>query len=206
MKRFYRVPMAKNIHYLNLEKGEVDGISTWNPDRPRELIEYLNSLTHCHLFIDEAWRVVDSYQGVNFTVGGRDLVLVTRHKFRTVNLISQRPTNIHVTARANMNRFYKFKKLATWPWIRFARYEFQEMDKESVNEEVEPISVKTYWGSSKIFNAYNSWQFGQLQAKHALHMRAFDLSLMDKLTAFYRKLFVKKEQKIIEKHVVDEPF
>jgi len=200
-KRFYKIPLQKNIHYINAEKGEVDGVPTFDPTRPSEYIDFLNTLTHCILYIDEAWRVIDSYKGTNFSIGGRDLVLVTRHKFRTVNLIAQRPTSVHVSARGNMNRFFKFVKIASWPWIRFARYEFQEMAGETVNEDAEPISVKTYWASKKVFNAYNSWEFDTQDRLHALHLQAFDLTFKDKIKAFFG-LFKKK--KPVDKSVSQE--
>ena len=189
-RTFYRIPCAKNFHYINAEKGEVDGIYTFNPNRPEEYIKYLNGLNHCDLFIDEAWRVIDSYKGTNFSVNGRDLILVTRHKYRTVNLIAQRPTSVHVVARGNINRFYKFKKIMSWPWVRFARYEFQEMTGETVNEEADPISVKTYWGSGKIFNSYNSYYYGDLSRLHDFHFDAFNLTTKDKVVAI--KLYFSK--------------
>jgi len=182
-KRFYEVLCTENFHYIDAEKGEVDGIKCFNPERPSEYIEYLNKLSHCSLYIDEAWRVIDSYKGTNFSVEGRNLILVTGHKFRTVNLIAQRPTSVHVTARGNMNRFYKFVKIASWPCVRFARYEFQEMEGETVNEAVEPISVKTYWASKKIFNAYNSYYYGELEQLHSLQLRAYDLTFKEKIIA-----------------------
>jgi len=184
-KRFFFFPLSQNFHFIDAEKGEVDGVKVFNPDNPREYIEYLNGLNHCSLYIDEAWRVIDSYTPVrDFGTQVRSLILVTRHKFRTINLIAQRPTSIQVTARANMNRFYKFVKISSWPWIRFARYEFQEMSGENVNEEAQPISVKTYWGSSKVFKAYNSYFYGDLNPLHGLNFKAFDLNFFDKIHGF----------------------
>lgn len=186
-KRFYYIPCSKNFHFIDAEKGEVDGVPTFNPNKPSEYIEYLNKLNHCSLYIDEAWRVIDSYKGTNFSVSGRDLILVTGHKFRRVNLIAQRPTSVHVTARGNMNRFYKFVKLGTFFGIpRFARYEFQEMAGETVDEMKEPISTKTYWGSKKIFNSYNSFFYGDLDPLHGLSFEAYDLNFLQKIYAFVK--------------------
>jgi len=39
--------------------------------------------------------------------------------------------------------------------VRFSRTEYQDMLGETVDE-AEPISVKTYWGNARVFNAYNS--------------------------------------------------
>jgi len=192
-KRFYKIPCAENFHFIDAEKGEVDGVQTWNPERPSDYIDFLNTLNHCSLYLDEAWRVIDSYASTrDFGVEVRSLILVTRHKFRTINLIAQRPNSIQVTARANMNRFYKFVKLATWPWIRFARFEFQEMTGETVNEEVDPVSVKTYWGSKSIFSAYNSYFYGDLNRLHDFKFDAYDLSFKERILAFFRLFKFKK--------------
>jgi len=198
---FFKIHCPKNYHFINAETGEVDGVPTFNPNKTLyrdEYIEYLNTLNHCDLYIDEAWRVIDSYAKTNFSMESRNLILVTRHKYRTVNLIAQRPTSIHVTARGNMNRFYKFKKLASWPWVRFARYEFQEMVGETVNEEVDPISTKTYWGSSAIFNAYNSYFYGELNPLHEKSFEVYYLDIWDKVLAIYKILSrtIKKIKKL----------
>lgn len=180
-KTFFVIPQAKNFHYINTITGEVDGIQKFNPKSTSELIKYLNSLNNCHLFLDEAWRIVDSYQGTTMPVESRDLILVTGHKNRTVNLIAQRPTSVHVVARGNMSRFYKCVKIASWPWNRFARYEFQEMDRETVDETKEPESIKTYWGQKNVYNAYNTHQFGGDNRIDELHFTAYNLTTMDKL-------------------------
>lgn len=175
-RRFYVIDLARNFHYINAETGEVDGVKAFDPADPHGYINYLNSLNHCSLYIDEAWRVIDSYKGVTVGTDVRNLILVTGHKYRTVNLIAQRPTSIHVTARGNVNRFYRFEKAYFFGFPRFARTEFQSMTGETVDETSDPVSVKTYWGSSKIFNAYNSWYYGDLEPLHRPYFCAYDLS------------------------------
>jgi len=182
--RYFLIPASKNFHYINAETGEVDGVQTFDVTDPKAYIEYLNTLNHCSLYIDEAWRVIDSYKGVNFTVESRNLILVTGHKFRTVNLIAQRPTSIHVTARGNMNRFYRFEKLGSiFGFVRFLRSEFQVMAGENVDETQEPISVKTYWGKGWIFASYNSWYYGDLNSLHPPTFFAWDLTYGERLRA-----------------------
>lgn len=193
-KPFFKVKCPQNFHYINAETGEVDGIQAFNPNRPSEYIEYLNKLNHCSLYIDEAWRVIDSYQKTNFSLDSRNLILVTRHKYRTINLIAQRPTSIQITARANINRFYRFEKVASWPWVRFKRDEFQDMVGETVNEEIEPISTKRYWLSKNIANRYNSYYYGELNPLHKVDYNVYKLTLLEKVNAFIN-LFKKKEKK-----------
>jgi len=184
-KRFYKVECAKNFHYINAETGEVDGVKVFNPEKPDEYIRYLNKLNHCKLYIDEAWRVIDSYKGSNMGIESRNLILVTGHKYRTVNLIAQRPTSVHVSARGNVNRFYKFKKIINLPRlgiVRFKRYEFQEMVGETVDEDEEKvISIKTYWGRRKYFNAYNAYYYGELDPLHRLFYEQYDVNVFGRL-------------------------
>lgn len=184
-KRFYKINCPKNFHYMNAETGEVDGIATFEPTA-MGYIKYLNQLNHCTIYIDEAWRVIDSYKGTYIGDEGRNLILVTGHKYRTVNLITQRPTAVHVSARGNCARFYKFVKVGTWPVPRFARYEFQEMTGETVDETKEPISVKKYWLNKKIANAYNSHYYGELEPLHNKETEAYDLTFKEKLIALYQ--------------------
>jgi len=191
-KPFFKVNCPENYHYINAETGEVDGVYTFNPQKTAyrdEYIEYLNTLNHCHLYIDEAWRVIDSYsKTTSFSMDNRNLILVTRHKFRTITLIAQRPTSVQVTARANVNRFYKCVKLATWPWIRFAMYEFQDMVGETVNEDIEPISTQTYWLNSNIANRYNSYYYGELEPLHKIDYKVYLLTFKEKCLALIKSL------------------
>jgi len=191
---FYWIPCSDNLHYIDVENGKVDGKYEFNPKRPKEYIDYLNKLNHCSLYIDEAWRVIDSYMPVrDVSVEARNLILVTGHKFRTVNLIAQRPTSISAYARGNINRFYKFKKTLSWPWVRFARYEFQDMVGENVDETADPISVKKYWAKRSIFEAYNSYFYGDLNRIHALNFKAYKLNTWDKFKAWVT-LFSKRQK------------
>jgi len=195
-KRYFRIDSPKNFHFIDAERGEVDGIYTFDPTKPKAYIEYLNTLNHCKIYIDESWRVFDSYKSTaDFGLDVRNLILVTRHKFRTINLIAQRPTSVQVTARANVNRFFKFVKVAKWPWVRFARYEFQDMTGETVDETKEPLSTKTYWGSNKIFASYNSFFYGTLNSVHELRYEAYDLTFKERFMLLLYKFHVKQAPK-----------
>jgi len=174
-KIFYRIPCQTNLHYFDPDSFNSTG----------ELVEWLSGLNDCHIFFDEGQDMFDSYEGTRFSKSKRRLILHTRHYHRTLNIISQRPTAIQVSARGNVNRFYKCVKLASWPWIRFARFEFQEMTGETVDENVEPISCKTYWGSNRVFKAYNTDYLAQGIAKsQVVNFEAFSLTLREKLIAF----------------------
>jgi len=189
-KRFYKIPCSKNLHFFDPDTFETTGA----------MVEWLSGLNDCHVFFDEGQDMFDSYEGTKFAKSKRRLILHTRHYHRTLNIISQRPTAIQVSARGNVNRFYKCVKIASWPWVRFARFEFQEMSGETVNELAEPISRKTYWGSNRVFSAYNTDYLAEgIPKSQAVNFEAFDLSLKERVWVFfcwfgvvYAKLFKKK--------------
>jgi len=195
---FYKIPCSQNLHYFDPEDFNTTG----------DLVEWLSNLNDCHIFFDEGQDMFDSYEGTKFSKAKRRLILHTRHYHRTLNIISQRPTAIQVSARGNVNRFFKCVKIASWPWVRFARYEFQEMTGETVDENAEPVSVKKYWASNKVFNAYNTDYLAQgIPKSQSVFFQAFHLTFWQKIIAFKNILFKKKARKLSTEKVVDEtPF
>jgi len=188
-KRYYLIPCAKNLHYFDPDQFEGTA----------DLVKWLSELNDCHIFFDEGQDMFDSYEGTKFAKSKRRLILHTRHYHRTLNIISQRPTAIQVSARGNVNRFYKCVKLATWPWIRFARYEFQQMTGETVDETVDPISVKTYWGSNRVFSAYNTDYLAEgIPKSQQVFFTAFDLTFKQRLDVLLMTLGIKKRPYIVD--------
>jgi len=186
-KRFYYIPCSKNLHYFDPENFNSTG----------ELVEWLSGLNDCHIFFDEGQDMFDSYEGTKFSKAKRRLILHTRHYHRTLNIISQRPTAIQVSARGNVNRFYKCVKMFSWPWLVFRRFEFQDMTGETVDEMADPVSQKTYLGSNKVFKAYNTDYLAQgIPKSQSVEFEAYDLSLKEKLRCLYHK-FSKKPKKVI---------
>jgi len=187
-RTYYYIPTSKNLRYFDPEQFNTTG----------ELVEWLSNLNDCHIFFDEGQDMFDSYEGTRFSKAKRRLILHTRHYHRTLNIISQRPTAIQVSARGNVNRFYKCVKLASWPWLRLARYEFQDMAGETVDENSEPVSVKTYWGSARVFNAYNTDYLSQgIPKSQAVFFEAYDLNFKERFLAIKYKLFPYKEKPYI---------
>ncbi len=193
-KIFYKIPCEKNLHYFSPENFNSKG----------ELVDWLSKLNDCHIFFDEGQDIFDSYEGTQFSKAKRRLILHTRHFHRVLNIISQRPTAIQVSARGNVNRFYKCKKVLTFPWIRFARIEFQEMKGETVDETVKPISIKTYWGKKTIFNSYNTNYLSQgIPKSQEVFFTAFILNTKEKFLAI-KKLFKNSFYKIKNKKNIKE--
>lgn len=183
-KTYYKIPMARNLYFFNPEHFNSTG----------ELVEWLSKLNDCHIFFDEGQDMFDSYEGTKFSKAKRRLILHTRHYHRTLNIISQRPTAIQVSARGNVNRFYKCVKIASWPWPRFARYEFQQMSGETVDENADPISTKTYWGNNRVFKAYNTNYLAQgIPKSQEVFFEAFSLSFYERLNVLLISLKVRKK-------------
>jgi len=177
--KFYEIKCKENLHYFDPEQFETK----------QEYIEWLNSLNNCHIFIDEAWDLFDSYEGTKFSKLGRGLILKTRHKKRTLNVIAQRPTSIQVSARGMCNRFYKcMKKNFLWIPI-FYRFEFQDMTLDNVDETKEPISTKIYIPKAKIFNSYNSFAYGDQQPSQKLFYDTYLIKFNDFFKLFIYQIF-----------------
>jgi len=209
-KRFYKIPCAQNLYYFDVDRGCFDsqGRCVKAFDTMFEAVEFFSNLNDCDIFWDEGQDMFDSYEGTKFSKSKRRLLLHTRHYHRTINIVTQRPTAIQVSARGNVNRFYKCVKLASWPRPRFARYEFQKMTSETVDEEAEPISVKRYWGSNEVFRAYNtSYLSDGIKKSQSVFFKAWDLTFKDKVrffSLFFRALRrEKKAEKGVENKAVD---
>jgi len=193
-KKYFKIPCSENLHFFDPENFSTTG----------GLVEWLSNLNDCEIFFDEGQDMFDSYEGTRFSKAKRRLILHTRHYHRTLNIISQRPTAIQVSARGNVNRFYKCVKLATWPWIRFARFEFQQMVGETVDENSEPVSKKTYWGRNYVFRAYNTDYLAEgIPKSQQVFFEAFELNFKERFKALYRIFFGKTKQLDIAKKFVD---
>jgi len=186
-KRYFVIPTLENFHYINANTGEVDGVPTFSPTT-KGYIGYLNTLNHCTLYLDEAWRIL------NHTLVAKsdmedvfNLILVTGHKFRSVYVISQRLRGINPTFRDNANRLFRCTKLIQiFGLTRFKLEEFQEWDGDFIAPDREPDSVETYWGKKHIFKSYNSWYYGDQNPLHELKYWAYDLTYTEKFIGLYR--------------------
>jgi len=137
--KLYYFP-KENLKYLPVDEKFLDVFAT---------------LTDCDVYLDEGHVVFDSYEMAKMPMKKRTSVLHTRHYNRSIHIISQRPTAIHVMMRANVNRFYKYEKIISYPFLLFRRTEYQDMVGETVDEE-KPLSTKLYLGSKRIYKMYDS--------------------------------------------------
>jgi len=188
-KRYFVIPTTENFHYINADTGEVDGIKTFEPTT-KGYIRYLNSLNHCTLYIDESWRILN-----HILVAKSDmedvfnLILVTGHKFRTVNVIAQRLVGINPTFRDNANRLFRFTKWKIFGFTRFKREEFQDWAGDFILPDAIPDDVQTYWGRKEIYQSYNSWYYGEMEPLHELKYSAYDLTYFERIKALCNRIF-----------------
>jgi len=119
------------------------------------------------------------------------MIYSTRHYNRTINIISQRQTAIHVSARANVNRFFRCEQHSLFGLIRwFSKSEYQDLGAdEKIDLESEPVSVKNYFPDKKIFAAYDTkYLRGQTEISQANLVQLFSMSVRDA----WRRLFKKE--------------
>jgi len=175
MKTYYEFP-RENLRYF--DPDDVD-------------VEFLSGLTDCDLYIDEGQWIFDSYEKTNFSKAKRKLILHTRHLNRRIVIITQRPTAIQVSARGNVNRYFKCEKLFTWPIPVFRQWQFQDMVGETVDETI-PVrhgrftNAKVFIGKRRVFEAYNSkYLRGGIVRSQETFVNAWNLSLKERILAFF---------------------
>jgi len=122
----------------------------------QEIYNYIREVQGGVIYLDEGHNYFDSYLATKLDPQIKHDILTTRHNDRIIKIISQRPTAVHVTARANVNRFFKFERILKFPFLIFRRTEYQDMKEETVDEEAEPVSTKWYIPSNEILNSFDS--------------------------------------------------
>lgn len=152
-------------------------------------IGFLSSITDADVFVDEGQWIFDSYEGNKFSKEKRRLILHTRHLNRSLNIISQRTQAIQVSARGQVNRFYKCEKKMSWPFLIFKRTEYQEMKDNDVDENSEPASTKIYFANKKVMQAYDTkYLRGNIPASQTVHFEAYQYRFIGKLKLFFSHL------------------
>lgn len=142
---------------------------------------WFKTRTDCLIVADEGHTMLDSYKKTYMSMESRKAVLETGHFSRRLIIISQRPTAVHVSARGNVNIFYKFERILRWPFLLFRRTEFQDMALETVDE-TKPLSTKYIFGSHRVMSAFNSKYLRQgMPASQNIDVDTYDF--------FYREKF-----------------
>lgn len=169
-KRFFKFP-KENFHYFNPDDVDVD---------------FLSTLTDCDIFIDEGQWIFDSYEGTNMSKKKRKLILHTRHLNRSLNIISQRTQAIQVSARGQVNRFFRCTKKMSFPFLIFKREEFQDMVGQDVDENSEPVSTKVYFANPRVLEAYDSkYLRAGVPKSQEIYFEAYELDFLTRLRLLF---------------------
>jgi hypothetical protein len=170
-KRFYKF-LPSNLRYLPIDDN---------------FMNIFADLTDCKVYLDEGHLIFDSYQMTKLSMEKRASILHTRHFNRTIAIISQRPTAVHVSARANVNIFYKCEKIMSWPFLVFRKSEYQDMTGagETVDDQQKSLSSKWYFANKKVLNAYNTkYLRGGIPRSQEVNFEAYDFSYAERWSAF----------------------
>jgi len=175
----YFVFDKSNLRYLPIDENFMNTFET---------------LTDCKVYLDEGHVIFDSYQHAKFSMKKRVAILHTGHFDRSIIIISQRPTAVHVSARANVNRFFRFKKLWGFGFNLFQRTEFQDMINETVDEDSDPLSTKLYIGSSRVYKAYDTkYLRGDTPRSQDLKGKVYKVNYLSQwwliIRPFWKKIF-----------------
>ena len=177
-KRFYNIDIKKNWHYYDLDD--------------REAVDKISRLTDCVVYADEGQDIFDSYEGTKMSKKKRKSLTRTRHLNKTLVIISQRPQAIAVTARANVEMFYRTEKVISWPFVYFRVVGTEEIDSNNMPIFEKGHRVDGYFASKKIFGAYNSWYLrAGIPKSQDVYFEAFDLSFKERLLLLW-SLFVRQ--------------
>lgn len=175
--------------YYSFDKSNFHYVDEKNFSSKEALIDYLLTLTDCVVVWDEGQWLLDSYTGTKFALPLRLWLLHTGHFNRRIVIVTQRPTAVHVTARGNVNRFFKCKKLLAWPVVILRVEEFQDMVSETVDETQKPVSRSVYIANRRVFRAFNTHYLrGGVPKSQEVYLQAFDLSFVERVQAFGLRL------------------
>lgn len=168
-KRFYKYK-KENFHYFHPD--DID-------------IAFLGRLVNAHIFIDEGQWIFNSHVR-NPDVEKRKLILHNGHYSRSLNIISQRPNNVFIDMRSQVNVWYKCEKLFSLPFLTlFMRSEFQDM-KDDMPDEEKPSSVKHYFLSKEVANAYSTHAMrGDDALEEKVDFEVYSLSFFDKIKLLF---------------------
>jgi len=198
-KRFYNIPLEKNWYHFDLDDSNV--------------VDFLASLTDCVVYADEGQDIFDSYEGTKMSKKKRKSLTRTRHLNKTLVIISQRPQAIAVTARANVNVFYRTIKDLSWPVTHFTIMATEEIDAQNMPLwENEEYKYDGYFASKRVFRTYNTHELrAGIPKSQTVNFEAYDFNFFQRLALLFSmipvpKLFPLKRKKFIpslgdKKHV-----
>jgi len=188
--RFYKFEYKKNWNFVNLDEY-LDETGIFQTEK---FARFMATRTDCIFMLDEGQDVFDSHQKAGKIA--RQSITRTRHMHKKLIIISQRAQAVEVTARGNVNWFYKceakhFPFLPTY----FKVYMTDEIDEtnnypiwvrhDSQGEVIWKAPVYyAGFAKKKIYDAYDSWYMRKNMVKsQQTHVEGYHLTTLEKIRA-----------------------
>lgn len=188
---FFKLLLGKPYFY-NFKSENLHYLDTTDPN----FIKQINNMVGVHLFIDEGQWIFNSHSRTD-DPDKRRLILEGGHYCRTLNVITQRPTNILKDVRSQIHFWYKCeKKFHYGKIIRFVRWQIEDM-KDDIPIDPDDMEkkppVKGYWASNAIFNSYNTHGRRSNEAQHIMpEFDVYHYTPKDKLLLLFELLIPKR--------------
>ncbi len=178
---FFRAVLKFFFRKQTFFKFDKSNFHYFSPDLPKEqIIALLGNLVNVHIFIDEGQWMFNSHLK-NHDDETRKLILHNGHYCRSLNIISQRPSNVMKDMRSQINVWYKCEKRISWPFLVFQRTTFEDMKDDLPNEEMPSGRPKTYIASKRVLKAYSTHAMRGKDAKEEIaKFEVYSLSAMDR--------------------------
>ncbi len=146
LEPYARVIPSENFHYLNFRDEALR----------RTFSDWLANLTDASVYLDEGHQWLNSYEKTEISRTKQNAVAGLRHRNVRLVIASQRFMNIHVQARANVNRFFQCNK--TFDFFGFKRFKVSELELtgEDTLDTENPIGVTYYWGRRSVYESYDT--------------------------------------------------
>jgi len=184
---FFKTVAGKRYFY-NFKPGN---FYYFPPDADRvPLINKLRKEVAVHIFIDEGQWILNSHDKTRDD-NAQKLVLTNGHYCRSLNIISQRPQNVKLDYRSQVNFWYKCEKKLSWPWVIFQKTIIEDVKADQVpDEEHESNTRQVYFASRSVFNAYNTHGFREHDATYRQRdMDVYSLNFAAKIRAMLMALW-----------------
>jgi len=169
-RKYYFKYSSQNFHYFSPD--DID-------------IGFLGRLVGVHIFIDEGQWLFNSHARMTDKkedVEKRKLILHNGHYARSLNIISQRASNVMKDYRSQVHVWYRCRKLLSWPVLLFCRERIEDMKDDLPDEEtIGWGDVKVYFADDRVKRAYST---------HA--MRASDSIVPERVLEVFEYGFFKR--------------
>jgi hypothetical protein len=157
-QNFFVVFLKFVTGYKYFYKFTKDNFHYFEPDKVDPV--FLSRLVGVHIFIDEGQWLFNSHirdkAEDEVAIAKRKLILHGGHYCRSLNVITQRTTNVFPDIRSQIAIWYHCeKKFSLGRLIIFQRSEIQDMKQGEPDMEA-VIHTKVYFGKKEVYDAYNT--------------------------------------------------